>query len=60
MKPGTKNKIAGNVHEMKGTVKAKVGELTNNPGLEAEGVAEEIAGKVQTKVGQMQKAVEKP
>jgi uncharacterized protein YjbJ (UPF0337 family) len=60
MKPGTKNEIAGKVHEMKGTVKAKVGELTNSPGLEAEGVAEEIAGKVQTKVGQVQKAVEKP
>jgi uncharacterized protein YjbJ (UPF0337 family) len=36
-----------------------VGQLTNNPELEAEGVGEKIAGKVQKKIGQVEKAVEK-
>ena len=57
MKPGTKNEIAGNVHEVKGTIKEKVGELTNDPDLEGEGIGEKIAGKVQKKIGQVEKAL---
>ena len=60
MKSGTENQIAGKVHEVKGAIKEKVGELTNDPGLEGEGIGEQIAGKVQKKIGQVQKAVEKP
>jgi uncharacterized protein YjbJ (UPF0337 family) len=60
MKPGTKNEVAGKVHEVKGKIKAKVGQLTNNPSLEGEGIGEKIAGKVQTKIGQVQKVVDKP
>ena len=47
MKPSTKNEIAGKVHEVKGMIKEKVGELTNDPDLEGEGIGEKIAGKVQ-------------
>lgn len=49
MKPSTKDEIAGRVHEVKGTIKEKVGELTNDSDLESEGVGEKIAGKVQRK-----------
>jgi uncharacterized protein YjbJ (UPF0337 family) len=44
MKPSTKNKVQGKFHEMKGKVRAKAGQLTNNPGLQAEGIVEEAAG----------------
>jgi uncharacterized protein YjbJ (UPF0337 family) len=60
MKPSTENEIAGKVHEVKGNVKEKVGRLTNNSDLEAEGIGEKIAGKVQKKIGQVEKVFEKP
>jgi uncharacterized protein YjbJ (UPF0337 family) len=60
MKPGTKDEIAGRVHEVKGTIKEKVGQLTNDPDLEGEGVGEKIAGKVQKKIGQVETVIEKP
>jgi uncharacterized protein YjbJ (UPF0337 family) len=60
MKPSTKNEIAGNVHEVKGKVKEKVGRLTNDPDLEGEGIGEKIGGKVQKKIGQLEKVIEKP
>jgi uncharacterized protein YjbJ (UPF0337 family) len=59
MKPSTENEIAGKVHEVKGTIKERVGELTNDPDLEGEGIGEKIAGKVQKKVGQVEKALGK-
>jgi uncharacterized protein YjbJ (UPF0337 family) len=59
MKPSTQNEIAGKVHEVKGTIKEKVGKLTNDPDLEGEGIGENVAGKVQKKVGQVQKALGK-
>ena len=59
MNPGTKDEIAGRVHELKGTVKEKVGELTNDPDLEGEGIGEKIGGKVQKKIGQVEKVFEK-
>ena len=59
MKPSTENEIAGKVHEVKGTIKEKVGELTNDPDLEGEGIGEKIAGKVQKKIGQVEKALGK-
>jgi uncharacterized protein YjbJ (UPF0337 family) len=60
MKTGTQNEIAGKVQEIKGDLKHKVGQVTNNPALEAEGVTEKIAGKIQKKIGRAQKAVAKP
>jgi uncharacterized protein YjbJ (UPF0337 family) len=44
---------------MKGKVKEKAGQVTNNPGLAAEGQDEKLAGKVQRKVGQIEKVFEK-
>ena len=60
MKPSTKDEIAGKVHEVKGKIKQKVGQLTNNPRLEGEGLGEKIAGKVQKKIGQVKEVFEKP
>jgi uncharacterized protein YjbJ (UPF0337 family) len=55
MKPSTENAIAGKVHEVKGKVKEKVGQVTNNPDLEAEGTGEKIGGKIQKRIGQVKK-----
>ena len=55
MKPSTTDEIKGEFHHLKGTVKEKVGKLTNDPDLEDKGQAEKIAGKIQTKVGQVKK-----
>jgi len=60
MKPSTDNEIAGKVHEVKGTIKEKVGKFTNDSDLETDGIGEKIAGKVQNKIGQVQKVIEKP
>jgi uncharacterized protein YjbJ (UPF0337 family) len=60
MKPSTENEIAGKVHEVKGKIKEKVGQLTDDADLEGQGIGEKIAGKVQTKIGQLEKAIEKP
>jgi uncharacterized protein YjbJ (UPF0337 family) len=40
-------------------VKEKVGQVTSNPDLETEGQGERLAGKVQKKVGQVEKVFEK-
>jgi uncharacterized protein YjbJ (UPF0337 family) len=60
MKSSIENQIAGKVHEVKGTIKEKLGQATNNPDLETEGIGEKIAGKVQNKIGQVQRVIEKP
>ena len=60
MKPSTKDEISGKIHEVKGKIKEKVGQLTNDPDLEGEGIGEQIAGKVQKKIGQVEKVVEAP
>ena len=33
MKPSTKNQAKGKLHELKGKVKEKAGQVTNNPNL---------------------------
>jgi uncharacterized protein YjbJ (UPF0337 family) len=59
MSISTNDQIEGKVHEVKGAVKQTVGQLVGNPNLEAEGQAETLAGKVQTKVGQVEKVLGK-
>jgi uncharacterized protein YjbJ (UPF0337 family) len=59
MKPSTKDEVAGNFHEVKGTVKEKAGQVTNNPNLQGEGRDEKTGGKVQEKIGQVEKVLEK-
>ena len=57
MKPSTDDRTTGKLHEVKGTVKQTIGELTKNPDLEADGRAEKNAGKVQNWIGKVEKAV---
>ena len=44
MTQSMKDKIKGTLHEAKGTVKEKVGQVTNNPNLTAKGKIEKLAG----------------
>jgi uncharacterized protein YjbJ (UPF0337 family) len=59
MKDSTKDKVEGKAHEVKGAVKEKIGHATNNPNLEEEGKDEKAGGKVQKKVGDVEKVLEK-
>ena len=56
MKQSSKDQMKGKTHEVKGAIKEKVGHAVNNPNLEAEGQDEKIAGKIQKKVGQVERA----
>ena len=55
MKPSTTDEVKGKFHDLKGKLKETAGKLTNNPKLEAEGDAERIDGKVQSKVAQVKR-----
>jgi uncharacterized protein YjbJ (UPF0337 family) len=57
MKQSTKDKAKGKFHEVIGKVKEKVGRLTNDPNLEAEGQGEKIGGKMLTKIGKVKEIV---
>ena len=57
MKDSVKDKVEGAAHEVKGKIKEQIGRATNNPDLEADGTAEKIGGKVQKKVGDIEKVV---
>ncbi len=59
MKPSIRDNAQGKFHQMKGKVKEKAGQLTNDRDLEAEGALEKAAGKVQGVIGQVEKALEK-
>jgi uncharacterized protein YjbJ (UPF0337 family) len=59
MKQSSRDQAEGKLHEVKGKVKEKVGRATNNPNLENEGMDEKAAGKVQKKVGQVERVFEK-
>jgi uncharacterized protein YjbJ (UPF0337 family) len=60
MKDSTKDSAAGTFHELKGAIKSKAGRLTHDPDLEADGIVENVTGKIQKKIGQVEKVVEKP
>jgi uncharacterized protein YjbJ (UPF0337 family) len=59
MKDSTKDKVEGAAHELKGAVKEKLGRATKNPKLQDEGTDEKIGGKIQKKVGDIEKVIEK-
>jgi uncharacterized protein YjbJ (UPF0337 family) len=59
MTQSTKDHVKGTFHEVKGRAKEVVGQVTNNPTLEAKGTSEKLAGKVQKKVGQIERVFEK-
>ncbi|RPJ75036.1 MAG: CsbD family protein [Alphaproteobacteria bacterium] len=59
MKTSTRDQAEGKLHKVKGEIKETVGELINDPHLEAEGNVEKNEGKVQEKVGQIKKVLGK-
>ena len=59
MKSGTTDQTQGKFHEAKGKLKEKVGQIINDPDLEAEGKSENRAGKVQKKIGQIKDVFKK-
>jgi len=59
MNPSTNDQIEGTLHQVKGKIKEVAGKVGNNPNLEADGQAENVAGTIQEKVGQIEKVFEK-
>jgi uncharacterized protein YjbJ (UPF0337 family) len=59
MKSSTKDNIEGKMHLVKGKIKEVVGKVVNNSQLEAEGKVENLEGKVQEKISQLKKVVDK-
>lgn len=51
--------MQGKFHEAKGAVKEKAGKATNDPNLAMRGRDEKNAGKVQDKIGQVERVFEK-
>jgi len=59
MKSSTKNQMAGKFHKLNGRIKEIAGKLSDNPKLEGKGTYEKIDGKVQERIGQVEKALGK-
>jgi uncharacterized protein YjbJ (UPF0337 family) len=59
MNQSKKDELAGSLHQAAGAVKTTVGKATDNPKLTAEGQTENLSGKVQRKVGQVERVLEK-
>lgn len=59
MEESTKDKVQGNVNQVTGAAKEKIGEVTNDPDMQDEGTLEKLKGKVQDKVGDIKKVFEK-
>jgi uncharacterized protein YjbJ (UPF0337 family) len=59
MKSRKRDKTEGNLHEAKGKIKEVVGNAVGNSDLEADGKKEQLAGKVQKKIGELKKIVGK-
>jgi uncharacterized protein YjbJ (UPF0337 family) len=59
MKSSTKDQAEGKFHKVKGKIKEIAGKLGMNFKLETEGKDEKRAGKVQEKIGQVEKVLGK-
>ena len=59
MRESMKDQLEGKLHELKGAVKAKAGDVLNKPDLKKEGLVEQLAGKFQSKAGQIEKVLDK-
>jgi uncharacterized protein YjbJ (UPF0337 family) len=57
MKESTKDTVQGGAKVIKGKVKEAAGALTGSNKLKSEGKSDQIAGKVQKKVGQIEKVL---
>jgi len=59
MRESSKDKAKGKFHEVKGKIRQTVGRAAHKPGLEARGQVEKISGRIQGKLGQAERALEK-
>jgi uncharacterized protein YjbJ (UPF0337 family) len=59
MKSSTKDVVKGKFHQAKGKVKESFGKAAGKPNTEFEGRDERQAGKIQEKIGQVEKVFEK-
>jgi len=59
VKSSQRDKTEGRLHEAKGKIKEVVGNAVGNRDLEADGKNEQLAGKVQKKIGEIKKVVGK-
>jgi len=59
MKSSTKDNAEGKIHQVKGKIKEVAGKTVGNRDLEAEGKDENLGGKVQEKIGQIKKVLDK-
>ncbi len=59
MKSSTKDNAEGKMHQVKGKAKQVAGIISGSEDLEDEGKEENLEGKVQEKVGQVKKVMEK-
>lgn len=57
MKNSTKDQIKGTILETKGKLKEAAGIGTNNPKLKGKGQADQLAGKLQKKIGQVERVL---
>ncbi|MEN2468921.1 CsbD family protein [Burkholderia sp. GS2Y] len=55
-----RNRIEGKLKQVKGSLKEALGKVTGDRKTEADGVAEQQAGKIQEKAGEAADAVRKP
>jgi uncharacterized protein YjbJ (UPF0337 family) len=56
-KPSTKDQLEGNLHDLKGKVKQKAGQIANDPNLEPDGQAKKIPEKIKNNLGQVEKVL---
>jgi len=59
MKPSTKDQARGRLENLKGKIKEVAGIITGRRKLEAEGKDQKVSGKIQEKVGQVEKVLGK-
>jgi uncharacterized protein YjbJ (UPF0337 family) len=52
-----RDELEGKAEALKGRIKQAAGDLTDNPGLHDEGVADEVAGKAKDTIGGMRRKV---
>ena len=52
-----RDELEGKAEALKGKIKQAAGDLTNNPRLHDEGVADEVAGQTQDAVGRVRRKV---
>ncbi|RPH43264.1 MAG: CsbD family protein [Desulfobulbaceae bacterium] len=59
MKSSNKDNIEGKILQVKGAVKEVVGKAIGNRNMEIDGKVESIDGKIQQKLSQVEKVIEK-